>query len=281
MNEIIRWLSTIEERTISAYSRAVDRFGSEKPFSNFLASLCDDGQEHLDVINRYYKLSGKGSGIVKLDPSFVEGVEGALGAIEKALSDAALTKDEFIRLVVDKDKIEWDLRLLIVTYLKGVHRDFIPFAVAVQKHKNRTQAFLASNRAYGDLYDALNALPDIFRSRILIVDDEEMIATAVERIVGNLGDVDRVGSGEKALKLMGACYYSVVISDIWMPGMSGMELYESASRVFPNLKKRFVFMSSATDTSVKEFLTANDLRFLEKPSSIAQIRSTVLEILGV
>jgi DNA-binding NarL/FixJ family response regulator len=56
----------------------------------------------------------------------------------------------------------------------------------------------------------------------------------------------------------------VIICDINMPMVSGVELYREVTRVRPFLAKRFVFLTGAVSEEAEPLL-ASDVRILEKP----------------
>src|SRR5262249_21075323 len=79
---------------------------------------------------------------------------------------------------------------------------------------------------------------------ILVVDDEEMIVALYLQLLQALGhSVDTASTGVEALRKLSAGDYDLVITDIKMPKMSGIQLYEKAVAVKPQLKRRFIFIT--------------------------------------
>ncbi len=62
------------------------------------------------------------------------------------------------------------------------------------------------------------------RERILVVDDEAGVRRAIERTLGRAHDVTAVASAEDALSELTRTSYDIVIADVRMPGMDGIEL---------------------------------------------------------
>ena len=62
-------------------------------------------------------------------------------------------------------------------------------------------------------------------ARILIVEDEETLRESLKRVLIKEGyAVDSVGSSESAFRTIQTCSYDVIITDVILPGLSGMEL---------------------------------------------------------
>lgn len=81
--------------------------------------------------------------------------------------------------------------------------------------------------------------------RILIVDDDDIIRGLVFRWLTDHGYACRsAASGEEALDLLRTSEFSLLVSDIVMPGMSGLELLKTAREQFPDMA---VIMASSLD----------------------------------
>lgn len=78
-------------------------------------------------------------------------------------------------------------------------------------------------------------------ARILIVEDEETLRESLKRVLTKDGyNVDAVESSEAALATIEICSYHVVITDIILPGISGLELlFSYAASAF------FAFLAAA------------------------------------
>ena len=102
-------------------------------------------------------------------------------------------------------------------------------------------------------------------SRILIVDDEEVVLRSCLRILGEAGhEVDTVQDSEEALKKIDEGDYEVVVLDIMMPKKSGLEILQSIKEEHPDVDVIMVTGLSQIETAVLSMkLGAFD--YLSKP----------------
>ncbi len=71
--------------------------------------------------------------------------------------------------------------------------------------------------------------------RILVVDDDVLVASTFEAfLTGDGHDVDTAGSAEEALAKFRAAPYDLVITDLTLPHMTGLELARALRQVFPH-----------------------------------------------
>lgn len=114
--------------------------------------------------------------------------------------------------------------------------------------------------------------------KILVVDDEKNICRIVKKILGkNNLDVTPVYSAKDALEQMSSGKFSVLLSDIVMPQMDGMELLEKVKVKWPETKIVMMTAYTSTETAVKAIkLGAKD--YISKPFTPTELRSTILRI---
>jgi CheY-like chemotaxis protein len=80
--------------------------------------------------------------------------------------------------------------------------------------------------------------------RVLIVDDELFLAQSLRRILADEFDVTATSAPSMALAwLTSGKLYDVVLCDVMMPGMNGLELHAHVERVAPEQAARFIFMT--------------------------------------
>jgi PAS domain S-box-containing protein len=105
------------------------------------------------------------------------------------------------------------------------------------------------------------------RRRVLVVDDEAALCEMVRRLLDGC-DVDVALDAAAGLAQLGQpdADYDVVLCDLMMPGMTGMDLYDHVQRERPEMARRFVFMTGGAFTPrAHEFLARVEAPLMEKP----------------
>ncbi len=120
------------------------------------------------------------------------------------------------------------------------------------------------------------------RGRILVVDDEPRMGRALQRLLAADHDVTTVASAEEALDLLsGGTRFDMVLCDLMMPGMSGMELHARMESAAPEVAARMVFMTGGAYTAgAQRFLDQVPNRRLEKPFRPETLEALIAEVLG-
>jgi signal transduction histidine kinase len=119
------------------------------------------------------------------------------------------------------------------------------------------------------------------RGRILVIDDEAMLRTAVRRILSGQHEViaamnawdaiARVDHGER---------FDIILCDLMMPEVTGMDLHAEILRIAPEQAARVVFMTGGAFTSrAREFLDRIPNPRIEKPFNVTTLRALVHSLL--
>lgn len=128
---------------------------------------------------------------------------------------------------------------------------------------------------------ALNIIDTISSGRVLVVDDEPNVTNVLERLLRRAGyDVEVAHDGEGALRKVGAKMPDIVLSDLMMPGINGLDLcrrlkQSQATRLLP-----FILITGHDERDKRiEGARAGADDFLSKPVDteelLARVRSLV------
>jgi DNA-binding NtrC family response regulator len=109
------------------------------------------------------------------------------------------------------------------------------------------------------------------KPRVLIVDDEERFRTTMGRLLGVRGlDVFTVGSAAEALDEIRKSPYDVIVLDVRMPGMSGIEALAEIKRIRPGVEVIILTGHASVDTAV-EIMRLGGYEYLLKPCPIDEL----------
>jgi CheY-like chemotaxis protein len=114
-----------------------------------------------------------------------------------------------------------------------------------------------------------------------VVDDEPLMGLVMRRIFGGSHDVAVAESGSLALDLFDAGEDpDVVLCDVVMPGLSGIELYQATRSRHPRIAARFVFVTGGALTEKnRAFLESIPNPVLAKPFELDAVREIVRRML--
>jgi two-component system NtrC family sensor kinase len=115
------------------------------------------------------------------------------------------------------------------------------------------------------------------RLRLMFVDDEPTILRSYKRAFGRDHDVTAVGNGKDALAALERDPgFDMIVCDLSMPTMSGMQLYQRVHDRWPSLAERFVFATGgASQRELEDFLHSVPNRVLEKPFEMSVLRDLI------
>jgi DNA-binding NtrC family response regulator len=118
--------------------------------------------------------------------------------------------------------------------------------------------------------------------RVLVIDDESTIRAALRRYFKRRDwAFDEAEDGARGLaKLLApGADYTAIISDLRMPGMSGMALHDELARQRPDLLDRLVFSTGdVASKDAAEFVQRTRCTILEKPFELSKLGETLERI---
>jgi DNA-binding NtrC family response regulator len=122
---------------------------------------------------------------------------------------------------------------------------------------------------------------DALKKKVLLIEDEPYITRLCERVLLLQGfNVDIVTSGLTAKELINRTKYDLCISDIRIPGISGIELYDYLLNKYPELVLRTIFMSGdLLNPQIINFILKYTVAFLPKPFSPDDLVTKVNEVI--
>ncbi len=140
-------------------------------------------------------------------------------------------------------------------------------APSVEPHGARSDTTTVAARASG-------------ARRVLIIDDEPSIRMALKRFFAKRQWlVDEAGDGAAALKALlapDAPDYTLIVSDLKMPGLSGIDLHDRLMTERPSLINRMIFSTGdVASPDAREFIERVQAPVLQKPFELATLDETI------
>ena len=119
----------------------------------------------------------------------------------------------------------------------------------------------------------------IIKKKILVVEDGKIIRQLLKRVLEKDGHSIAVSfSAEEALKMTAKSQFDLIIADIKLPKMDGIEFYKLLIQIRPELNRRFIFISGAIPQIVIDFAKKTGNRYLQKPFRQFAIRQMISDI---
>jgi len=116
--------------------------------------------------------------------------------------------------------------------------------------------------------------------KVLLVDDHDLVRTGIKRLLDDINDIDVVGEaicGEDAIKMAGQHELDVILMDINMPGIGGLEATRKLQTTNPELKIIIVTMHE-DDLFAQRLLKAGATGYLTKGAGIDEIVHAIREV---
>ncbi len=115
---------------------------------------------------------------------------------------------------------------------------------------------------------------------VLAIDDEQIVRISCERILRGAGyDIDTSADGKNALKMIEAKKYDVILTDLKMPGMDGLEVMSEIKKRLPGTKVIIVTGYSTVDTAARA-MKMGAHSYIEKPFSPESLVAAIQDALG-
>ena len=117
-------------------------------------------------------------------------------------------------------------------------------------------------------------------AKIIVVDDEKRICQNVAKILSkNNYEVTQALSAQEAMEKMAQESFTLLISDIVMPGKNGLELLKMVKKEWPLTKAVMMTAYASTDTAIKA-VRLGALDYIPKPFTPGELRNTVQQALS-
>jgi len=115
--------------------------------------------------------------------------------------------------------------------------------------------------------------------KILVVDDEKNIRLTVKRCLESPDmAIDDAINGEEALAKLTEQSYHLMLLDLKLPGIDGMDILKTVRNLYPDMRVVIISAHGSIQTAV-EAMKEGAMDFLEKPFAPSDIRQVVQKVL--
>jgi CheY-like chemotaxis protein len=283
MQEIINWLIQVESSAHDLYKKGVNYFEKNQKLSNLLQYMSEDEIVHhqimLDANNVIQKEKIDLKSNIVLDEKIKSKILSPFIINLKKLNENILTENEIYDCLLKTEYSEWnDIFIYVNNSLAQKKLEFQKYASIMQKHIAKLEHFFNESETLKKYYIEILKLPKIWKFKILVIDDDQMMRTLLSAILNiKHYNIDLCSSAEEGLELFEKNYYDAIICDVEMPGLNGIDFYNNINSNNKYNKKDLIFISG--DTKHESFFKENKLKFIQKPFSVEEIQDEVNTIL--
>jgi CheY-like chemotaxis protein len=284
MRDTIEWLMNVERLAGDVYRQAIPHFQDDGPFQAFLAGAAEDEAWHYHIMasaresirtNLELKLS------IRVELEVKDKIEQSLRAIQSSILLGTMTKESLAEGIANAEFSEWnDIFIHVATTLKQQVHEFIYVAPKIQNHKRKLLQFLSELPSGMAKAKHLELTQPIWHESILVVEDDDALRESLLYILSDDDSVrvDLAPNGKIGLAMAAEKFYRVILSDIDMPEMNGIQMFKELLSKYSSIPSRFILMSGDLSNEKRVFVQDHALEFLAKPTSIRDIKNCVQRI---
>jgi len=113
-------------------------------------------------------------------------------------------------------------------------------------------------------------------ARVLVVDDDELVTRALVRVLGDCKVAVASKARDALARVEKGERFDVIVCDLMMPNMTGMDLYDAMMQIAPDQVERMIFLSGgAVTTRAREFAASVPNVLIEKPFDVRSLREII------
>ena len=283
MDSIITWLIGVETSAANLYEEAAIVFRGDEDFSRFLSQMAGEEREHVKLLQ---KASAAISDSEMKRASFYFGddfrdkIEAPFSRALRLSKDGTLTKNAMVNVVADAEFSEWNELLLYTLDLLNVLDEEVQQAMLdFKKHRMRAQEYIASLPGGDSVILRVQRLTRPGGKRVLIVEDNLSVARMLEALAMDQVEVIIARDGQEGISCIQQRHFDLIISEIDLPKMNGVEMYKQALEKNPNIGSRFIFFTGTENPEHLDFVRSTNTLMLPKPSPVKLICEKMNDVL--
>jgi PAS domain S-box-containing protein len=117
------------------------------------------------------------------------------------------------------------------------------------------------------------------RARVLLIDDEPLVASSIRRTLKDTYDITMLLGTEALQRLLGGETYDAIVCDLAMPDITGMDLHDRLREHRPDMAARMIFLTGGAFTPRAQAFIGQTRYWLEKPVELPVLRSLLQDVI--
>jgi len=283
MNEVVSWLIGVEETAADLYEKTAKVFHEDKDFSDFLSHLSEEEKEHVKVLENARDAVSEENikhASFYFDDEFRAKIETPFVRAENLHQNAALTKSAMIDIIVDAEFSEWNEVLIYIIDTLNVSKEEATKIISdVEQHRINVQNYISSLPDGDSFIQRARKLTKTISKRILIVEENPAVARMLEALVAGETEVFIAYDGQEGIDYISQKHFDLVVSEVDLREMTGIEMYRKALEIDPSLSGKFFFFTSTENSEYLDFLRSSNISFLPKPSPVRLLNEMIHDLL--
>jgi len=283
MYDVIVWLIGVETTATKIYDDAAAFFHEDKEFSRLLSQMSFEEKEHEKLLQKISSLLSDDEmkrASFFFDESFRSKIEAPFSRALGLFEDGALDKTTMLEMLVDAEFSEWnEILLYILDRLNVSDREVQQVMADIELHRGHVEAYISSLPNRDDYFKRIRKRSQEKGKRILIVENNLSVARMLKVLVIDDAEVIIARNGQEGLLNLRQKHFDLVVSDVEMPIMSGIEMFRQALEIDPSLSRKFIFFTGTVRKEYLDLIKTLNVVMLPKPSPVKFISLKMNEVL--
>ena len=196
------------------------------------------------------------------------------------MSAHKISENAVMKVIINTEFSELnDIFLYVFSSLYGEDRDIQKIFSTIHSHMGRIKDFFTRYSHEKDLSDVIGRLTAIAERKLLVAEDDPVFREMITGFLQQFGTIEAAVNGQEALDKLKDSHFDVIISDIGMPVMDGLEFFHGAMEIDPGIGEKFIFCSGNITPETELFFKQNHLTYLEKPFKLNQLLNSVQAVI--
>ena len=283
MNDTISWLIGVEANAANLYAKAAILFREDEDFSQFLSWASLEEKEHEQLLKQasvsVSDIQMKRASF-SLDGEFRRKIEAPFAHAWALWNNDQLTKSAMVDVLAEAEFSEWnELFVYTIDTLNVVGDEFQKAVSGVDEHRAHIQEYILSLPDGDSLIQRVRKLSQVDSKRVLIVEDNHSVARMLEALAIEEAEIVIARDGEEGLAYIQQGRFDLIVSDIELPKMNGIDMYNKALAIDSSLCNRFLFFAGTENLEYLDFVRSMKILMLPKPSPVRMICAMMNDIL--